>query len=179
MHESLAQYMTTLAEQLPGPPDRRQVQSLYLSKAAAALDATLAPGELTAAEADWARRLDEQFVSREWLERVGNRRRDGVRIQADAWVGESAVKAPGGLVRATVRVVSGRVDDLTLSGDFMMFPGAAAKEIEARLPGARPQEAEIAERVAAVYAEWCVESPGLERGHVVSAITAAAATAPR
>jgi hypothetical protein len=165
--------MTTLAEQLPAPPDRGQVTALYLRKAGEALDADFVPGALTPDEERWARRLDEQFASPEWLERVGARRTSGIKIQEDARVGESTAKAPGGLLRATVRIVAGRIDDLTLSGDFTMLPGTAPGEIEARCRGAGLDEAAIGERVAASYRALRVDSPGIQPADVAAVIAAA------
>ncbi len=172
--ESLEQYMTTLSEQVQPPPDREGVKALYLHQAAAALRTEIAIGRLTPAEEVAARNLDAEFVTEEWLNRKGDLRPTGIKIHADVRVGESTLKAPGGLVRATVRLVGNRIDDLVLSGDFTLLPATALGEIEQSLRGEKVDPASLTLRVEAVYRERGVASPGLEPSHLVAAILSAA-----
>ena len=134
--ESLEQYMTTMAEQVDPLPDGGAVRDLYLARAAAALGREIVPGAPTAAELALAAELDERFVSEEWLHQKGNLRRAEVKIHEDVQVVEGAFKAPGGLIRATVRVREGRVDGLELAGDFTIFPAAAVGDLQAAAAGA-------------------------------------------
>ena len=134
--ESLEQYMTTLAEQVSPLPDRDVVRDLYLARAAAALGREIVPGAPTAAELALAAELDERFISEEWLHQKGSLRRAGVKIHEDVQVAEGAFKAPGGLIRATVRLREGRIDGLELAGDFTIFPAAAVGDLQEAAYGA-------------------------------------------
>ncbi len=171
--ESLEQYMTTMAEQLPALPDRATVRDLYLAKTAAALGREIVPGEPTAAELALAAELDERFVSDEWLYQKGNLRRAGVKIHEDVHVAEGAFKAPGGLIRATLRLRGGRIDDLELAGDFTLFPASAVADLQAAALGAELTREALTDRFAAAYRERAIEAPGVTPEHLAEAVLAA------
>ncbi len=172
--ESLEQYMTTLAEQVNPLPDRGMVRDLHLARASAALDRALVSGAATAAELALAAELDERFVSDEWLHQKGHLRRAGVKIHEDMHVAEGVFKAPGGLIRATVRLRAGRVDDLELAGDFTLFPAAAAGALQAAVLGVQLTPDALAGRFAAVYRDLAIEAPGVTPEHLADAVLAAA-----
>jgi len=171
--ESLEQYMTTMAEQLGHVPDRTAVADLYLARAAAALGRAIVPAAPTAAELALAAELDERFVSDEWLYQKGNLRRAGVKIHEDVHVAEAAFKAPGGLIRATVRLRAGRVDGLELAGDFTLFPAAAVADLQAAALGGELTADALAARFAAVYRARAIQSPGVTPEHLAEAVLAA------
>jgi lipoate---protein ligase len=171
--ESLEQYMTTLAEQLDPLPDRNAVRDLYLARAAPVLGREIVPGAPTAAELALATELDDRFLSEEWLYQKGALRRAGVKIHEDVHVVEGAFKAPGGLIRATVRLREGRVDGLELAGDFTMFLAAAVPDLQAAALGAQTTRAALAERFATVYRDLGIESPGITPDHLAGAVLAA------
>ncbi len=173
--ESLEQYMTTMAEQVAPLPDRAAVRDLYLARAAAALDREIAPGAATAAELALAAELDARFVSEDWLYQKGGLRRAGVKIHEDVQVAEGAFKAPGGLIRATVRLREGRVDDLELAGDFTIFPAAAVGALQTAARGAELAADALAARFAAVYRDLAIQAPGVTPAHLADAVLAAAA----
>jgi lipoate---protein ligase len=172
--ESLEQYMTTLAEQLDSLPDRSAVRDLYLARAAAALDREIVPGVPTAAELALAAELDERFLSEEWLYQKGCLRRAGVKIHEDVHVVEGAFKAPGGLIRATVRLREGRIDGLELAGDFTVFPAAAVGALQEAAYGAEPARAELIERFTGAYRVLAIQAPGVTPEHLADAVRAAA-----
>ncbi len=172
--ESLEQYMTTLAEQVSPLPDRAVVRDLYLARASAALGREIMPGEPTAAELALAAELDERFISEEWLYQKGSLRRVGVKIHEDVHVAEGAFKAPGGLIRATVRLREGRIDGLELAGDFTVFPAAAVGDLQRLACGVELSRSALTERFAAVYRDLAIQSPGVTPDHLAEAILAAA-----
>jgi lipoate---protein ligase len=162
VYQGLQDYMTTLKDELGRRPDRREVAGLYLRELAAVLGAELVPGEWTAAEERRARELDLTLGAEEWLGQKGGTRRPGVKIHEDVQVREAARKAPGGLVRVTVRLRGGRIDDISVSGDFTILPAAAVGDIEAALRGIGPDRTAIRAVVEARYRALSVQSPGLE-----------------
>jgi len=171
--ESLEQYMTTMAEQVNPLPDRAAVTDLYLAKAAAVLGREIVPGEPTAAELALAAELDERFISDEWLYQKGSLRRAGVKIHEDVHVAEGAFKAPGGLIRVTVRLREGRVDGLELAGDFTIFPAAAVGDLQAAALGAALTRDALAGRFAAAYRDLAIQAPGVTPEHLAEAVLAA------
>jgi lipoate-protein ligase A len=175
--ESLEQYMTTMAEQLPALPDRQAVKGLYIRTCAEALDAEITPGVWTDAEEAMARQIDERFVSEEWLQQKGGLRQIGVKIHEDVRVVESAYKAPGGLIRVTARLHNGRIDDIALSGDFTLFPSVAVGALEQALRGVATAHDNLLTRLNEVYSALNIMSPGVTPEHFAAAIMAATSTA--
>ena len=159
--QSLQDYMTTLRDELGRVPDRREVVGLYLKELAGVLGTEVVPGEWTATEEARARELDRVFGSEEWLEQKGAARPAGVKIHEDVLVRESAHKAPGGLLRVAARLREGRIDDITVSGDFTIFPGTAVRSIEQALRGSSPDRGAVLAVVAETYRALSVDSPGL------------------
>jgi len=172
--ESLEQYMTTMTEQLGRVPDRQAVLNEYIVQCAAALDAEIVPGRLTSAEDALATELDARFASDEWLHLGGRPQRSGVKIHEDVWVGEGMVKAPGGLIRATVRVRDRRIDDLALSGDFTVLPASGVAALEDALHGVALAREPLLASVEERYRVLEIRSPGVTPEHFVEAILAAA-----
>jgi lipoate-protein ligase A len=159
--QGLQDYMTTIKDELGLLPERSRVIELYARRCAEVLGAELVPGALTAEEEDKAAELDRFFLSSEWLEQKGSFHRPGVRIQEDVQVHESALKAPGGLIRATVRVRLGRIDDITVSGDFTIYPRTMVAEIEEALREVPAEPAAVLAVVEEKYRAGQVQSPGL------------------
>ncbi|HMQ52780.1 MAG TPA: biotin/lipoate A/B protein ligase family protein [Anaerolineae bacterium] len=168
--ESLAQYMTTLREQLDPLPDRQAVKALYRQKCAAVLGTDIVAGEWTAAEEAMAVELDRRFTSDAWLFQTGGLRQTGVKIHEDVRVVEGAFKAPGGLIRVTARLREDRIDDLTLSGDFTMLPASGLGALEQAGRGLSPTRELLVTRMQGVYQSLNIQSPGLSPEHFAEAI---------
>ena len=172
--ESLEAYMTTMAEQLGSRPDRNAVVGRYLEAVAAELGREVGSGVLSADEEAIAEALDAEFASDDWVHRPMPVRAPGVKIHEDVRVAEAAHKAPGGLIRATVRFRSGTVDAVSLSGDFTILPAEALGDLERALEGS--SQADVERLARGVLERPGVEAPGLEAGDVAAAIAAAAST---
>ncbi|MBI4674320.1 MAG: lipoate--protein ligase family protein [Chloroflexi bacterium] len=173
--EGLEQYMTTMTEQLGATPERAQVVSTYLEKTAAALDAEIVPGEWSAAEEAAAQELDARMGSDEWLNQKGGLRQFGVKIHEDVRVVQAAFKAPGGLIRVIARIREGRIDDLSLSGDFTMLPAFSVGALEQAARGVLVARDLLAARFAQVYRALAIQSPGVTPEHFAEAVAAATA----
>jgi lipoate---protein ligase len=172
--ESLETYMTTLQEQLGRPADREAVKAIYLRECAVSLGAEIVPGEWTAAEEAAAAELDLRFDSPDWLHAGAGLRRLGVKISEGVQVVEGLRKAPGGLIRATVRLADGRVDDVVFSGDFALLPAAALDGLAECLLGAKPRREALLPRLIGVYEALAIQSPGVSPQDFTEAVLDAA-----
>lgn len=159
--QSLQDYMTTIQDELGRRPERRRVVDLYIRRCAEALDAEIVPGEWTPEEEAKAAELDRLFGSAAWLDQKGSFRRPGIRIHEDVRVHESALKAPGGLVRITLRLKEEKIDDISISGDFTILPRTAVREIEEALRGATAEPRTVLEVISDKYRDDRIQSPGL------------------
>ncbi len=168
--QSLNEYMTTMTRELGSTPNRDRVVDIYLEKCAAALGRDIVPGEPTQKELTLAEELDRQFVTEEWLYQKGGLRQSGVKIHEDVRVLEAAHKAPGGLIRVTARVREGRIDDVTLSGDFTMLPKFAPGALELALRGTALNADAVKARIEDVYRSVSIQSPGVSADDLTHAL---------
>ncbi len=86
---------------------------------------------------------------------------------------ETAFKAPGGLIRVTARIREGRVDDLTLSGDFTLLPALAVASLEQAVRGLKVSRGLLLTRLSEVYRSLDIQSPGITPEHFTEAILSA------
>ncbi|MCX7623471.1 MAG: hypothetical protein RMK01_05405 [Thermomicrobium sp.] len=171
--QSLEEYMTTMRRELGTLPERDAVVGTYLECCSVALGAELEFGRLTPEEEATARELDERFASPEWLYQKGGLRESGIKIHADVRLHEAALKVPGGLIRVIVRTRSGRIDDVSLSGDFTLLPAFGLAAIEQAVRGLAIRREELAARVREVYRAFGLQSPGVTADDFATAIVRA------
>jgi lipoate-protein ligase A len=171
--QGLEQYMTTMQEQLPALPERELVKRLYVERCANALEAGIVRGQLTPSEQAMMAEWDARFLSDEWLHAVGGLHQARIKIHEDVRVGEAAYKAPGGLIRVTILLREGLIDDLSLSGDFTLLPGSALGVLERSLRGAAVAQEALESQATQVYRALGIQSPGVSPSHFVEAILAA------
>ena len=106
-------------------------------------------------------RLATQFLTDDWLHRVGQRTESRrVKIAAGIDVRHLVHKAPGGLIRGDVEMRDGLVGSLTLSGDFFFYPADKLTELSEALVGKK--EAEVEQTIVQFYSDHGIESPGVE-----------------
>ncbi|MHB1161985.1 MAG: lipoate--protein ligase family protein [Chloroflexota bacterium] len=173
VYQSLREYMTTMTRELGQTPDRERVKAVYLDKCRAVLGAEIIPGTVTEQEEVGAREWDDLLLSPEWLYQRGGPRRQEVKIHEDVRVVEAAYKAPGGLIRVTARLREGRIDDLTLSGDFTLLPASAVGALEQSVLGLGAGHDSVPGRLQDVYTRMGLQSPGVTPEDFATAIIAA------
>lgn len=172
VYESLTDYMTTLHRELGRAPAQEEVKELFVRHCQEALGIELVADELSAEELRVIEGLDERFASWEWLSQKEGLPREAIKIKEGMYILESAHKAPGGLIRATVRLHDDRIDDLTLSGDFTVIPGAALPRMEGALLGLPFRRERLAAAISDFYQSSGLQSPGVTVEDFVQAITA-------
>ena len=176
VHQSLAEYMTTMRRELGEAPPRDVVVAAYVDSCATILDRPVEVGELRPDERTLASSLDERFASSEWLHEAGGLRRAGVRIHEDVRVGEGVHKAAGGLIRCVARVRGELLDDVGFSGDFTVWPPTMPARLEAELRGRELSDQGLLDTVEAYYQRERPEIPGVTPDDWVAAIRAAITT---
>ena len=171
--QSLNEYMTTMTRQLGHSPDYEAVKREYIRQVVDTLGRPAEYTDPTPEELAVTAELEQRFASDEWLYQKGGLRQTGaVKIHADVYIVEAAYKSPGGLIRATARLREGRIDDLTLSGDFTMLPAFAVGALEQALRGVVLDAAPLRSKVAEFYRDLPIQSPGVGVEDWVNAIMA-------
>jgi lipoate-protein ligase A len=180
IYQSLNEYMTTMTRQLGHTPDYETVKRAYIRQVVETLGRPAEYAHPTPAEIAVTEELEARFASDEWLYQKGGLRQTGaVKIHADVYLAEAAYKAPGGLIRATARLREGRIDDITLSGDFTLLPAFAVGALEQALRGVTLDTAPIRAKVAEFYRGLPVQSPGVGVEDWVNAIITVKGQAPQ
>lgn len=173
IYQSLVEYMTTMTRELGQAPDYEMVKREYLNQCAKTLKTELVMGEPTPDELAMTDEIEARLLSDEWLYQKGGLRQTGaVKIHTDVYLLEAAYKASGGLIRSTARLREGRIDDLTLSGDFTMLPAFAVGALEQALRGVILDSEPVQARVSEFYNSLPVQSPGVGIDDWVAAVMA-------
>lgn len=69
-------------------------------------------------------------------------------------------KSKGGLIRSFVTVENGIIKDITISGDFFLFPEEAIFKLLEQLKGAPVNREEIQKNIEETYLRENIQSPG-------------------
>jgi len=168
--ESLETYMTTMTEELGASPDRTMVKDLYMKKVSEALGAEVYEGEWTAEEEAMAQEIDARFISDEWLYQKGRLQQQGVKIHQDVHIVEAAFKAQGGLIRVIARLREGRIDDVSISGDFTLLPSFALGALEQSIRGLSATPETLKAKIEEAYYRLSIQSPGVTPADFTTAI---------
>ncbi len=69
-------------------------------------------------------------------------------------------KSRGGLIRSFVILENGKIKDITMSGDFFLFPEEAVFRILENLKGTPANREELLKNIEETYAKEHIQSPG-------------------
>ncbi len=165
-------YVSSLHRELGRRVEPRTVRRQLAQSFQAKLGRRLVPGRLRDAEREAYARWVGRMRDRDWLDevRLETEKHKPVRITGNVRVGHGVTKAPGGLVRVTLVIESGKVIDSLVSGDFYAI-GDAPALVERALLGPAGT-AGLAERLREVWAQ--VEAPGVAWTDVAEAANRAA-----
>lgn len=171
VYQSLREYLTTIRRELGDKaPTWDEGKRILIAEIAKSLGVDIHFGTLNEREEREMVRLREVFGSREWLVQAGGLKRQGVKISGGVHVQEAAYKAPGGLMRATIRVRDQLLDDVTLSGDFFIYPQDTIVALEQALLGSTLEQQELSGRVALFWQDYQIQAPGVTPDDVAHVI---------
>jgi len=176
--QGLEEYMTTMTRELGVAPRREAVKAEFVRNLGRSLGVELEPGTLTAEELRTVRGLSRRFRSPRWLRQKGGLPKRGVLIRTGVTVAEAEHKAPGGLIRVTGRLADGRLDDVSISGDFTFHPAALLAELEAALRGRELDEEGLTVAIREFYMARGVQAPGVSPGDLARALALLAEPGP-
>lgn len=69
-------------------------------------------------------------------------------------------KSRGGLIRSFVATENGMIKDITISGDFFLFPEEALFKITGHLKGAPANREKLQKIIEEIYEKENIQSPG-------------------
>lgn len=177
VYQSLREYLSTIRRELgDNAPSWDEGKRILIRQIAETLGVDVHFDTLTEREQREMVRLREIFSSKEWVDQAGGLKRHGVKISEGVHVREAAYKAPGGLIRATIRVRENLLDDVTLSGDFFIYPQDTIGALEQALAGSGLEQQELRERVALFWQDYHIQAPGVTPDDVARVIMLASSS---
>ncbi len=69
-------------------------------------------------------------------------------------------KSRGGLIRSFIMIESGTIKDVSISGDFFLFPEEAIFKLTKNLKGTPALQEKIQENIEETYKKENIQSPG-------------------
>ena len=109
------------------------------------------------------RELEKWFMSNEFLFKKTPRIPKGVKIKEGVEILYGLYKAKGGLIRTAEEIENkNKINDITVSGDFNLFPKIGLTEVENALKNKEFNQDIIKKEIEKVYEKKKIESPGVE-----------------
>ncbi len=175
VYHSMREYLTTIKRELGSrAPTWEQGKHILIEEIAKSLSQDVYLDQLSEREQAEMGIWRETLASNEWLAQAGGLRHKGLKIAEGVHVREAAHKAPGGLIRATIVAKEQMLDDLTLSGDFFIFPDNSLPGLETALTGSSLTGQELHERSLKYWQDQKIQSPGLAPADVALVVMQAA-----
>ena len=91
----------------------------------------------------------------------------------ESLLGEGSFKAAKGLIRVRVESKSSQIANITISGDFFMYPEDSLWELEKKLRGTKTRREEVIQKISEFYRTGNVLTPGVSPEDFAEAIARA------
>jgi lipoate-protein ligase A len=161
VYKTMEENLTTMKRELGVIPSREEVVSVLKEKFEKRVG-KFTPASLNSEILEKMKQIESWMTSEEFLLKKTPRIPGGVKIKEGVEVLYGLRKAKGGLIRTAEEISEGRIEDISISGDFTFYPKERLDGLEGSLEKVPLEEDQIIERVEAYYEEKGVESPGVE-----------------
>ncbi|ANB02674.1 lipoate--protein ligase [Ectothiorhodospira sp. BSL-9] len=174
LRAGMSDYITTLTRELGEPPSRETVIKTFMEELAVHLRVEPVMDQATAAEEASIAEQEKELQDPEWTYQKGRRFIErGVKISADTHLAEGAFKAPGGLIRSRLLAKDDHIVDLSLSGDFTVFPEDGMQRLADALKGVPLTQDSLQGATQQAMRDVALDIPGVTHVDIATAITAA------
>jgi len=161
VYKTMEENLTTMRKELGTVPLREEVVSVLKEKFEKMVG-KLTQVPLSSEIFEKMKQLEAWMTSEEFLLKKTPRIPKGVKIREGVEVFYGLHKAKGGLIRTAEEVSEGKIEDITISGDFTFFPKEQLIGLEESLEKVSLEDDQVIERVETFYEKERVESPGVE-----------------
>jgi len=161
VYKTMEENLTTMKKELGMIPSREEVVSVLKAKFEKMLG-KLEPASLNSEILQKMKQIESWMTSEKFLFKKTPKIPKGVKIREGVELFYGLHKARGGLIRTAEEISEGRIEEITISGDFTFYPKEQLTGLEESLQKAPLKEEKIIERVETFYEEKKVESPGVE-----------------
>src|SRR4030065_167889 len=157
VYKTMEENLTTMKRELGTPPPREEVVEV-LKERFEKMVGKLTPASLNPEILEQMRQIEIWMTSEEFLLKKTPRIPEGVKIREGVEVLYGLHKARGGLIRTAEEISGGRIEDISISGDFTFYPKEGLDGLEGSLEKVSLEEEKIIERVETYYEKKKVES---------------------
>jgi len=161
IYKTMEENLTTMKRELGRIPSREEVVSVLREKFEKMVG-KLTSASLNSEILEKMRQIESWMTSGNFLLKKTPKIPAGVKIKEGVEVFYGLHKARGGLIRTAEEISKGKIEDITISGDFTFFPKEQLMGLEESLEKVPIEEDQIIEKVEAFYKKERVESPGVE-----------------
>jgi len=159
--KTMEENVTTMKKELGTIPPREEVVRVLREKFEKRIG-SLKEAPLTPEIIAKMNQLESWMTSEEFLFPKTPRKPAGVKIREGVEVLYGLHKARGGLIRTAEEISEGKIEDITISGDFTFYPKESLDGLEGSLEKVPLDKDKIIKKVETFYEEKGVESPGVE-----------------
>lgn len=160
IYKSMQDNLTTMKKELGEIPPREEIKSVLIEKFEK-LFGKLEPANLTPTMIKEMEKLEKEFTSPAFLFKKTPRIPKGVKIREGVEIIYGIHKAKGGLIRAIQEVKKERIKEISLSGDFTLYPKDCLEELEGKLKGEIRKKRWLNSKIDEFYDKEKVQSPGV------------------
>lgn len=160
IYKSMEENVTTLKRELGRIPPRDEIRKTLVSEFEKSLG-RLEPVSLDATALRKMTELKKWFTSPQFLHRKRAKIASGVKIKGGVEILYGLHKARGGLIRTAEEIEEKRMNAITISGDFNLFPKGSLERLETHLEQVDFKEKALLQRIDRFYDHYEVESPGV------------------
>jgi len=161
IYKTMEENLTTMKRELGRIPSREEVVSVLREKFEKMVG-KLTSASLNSEILEKMRQIESWMTSENFLLKKTPKIPAGVKIKEGVEVFYGLHKTRGGLIRTAEEISKGKIEDITISGDFTFFPKEQLIGLEESLEKVPIEEDQIIEKVEAFYKKERVESPGVE-----------------
>lgn len=159
--KSMEENLTTMKRELGDIPPRDEIKRVLIENFEK-ITGKLEIAVLDAATILKLRELEKEFMSSRFLFKKTPRIPEGIKIKEGIDILFGLYKSRGGLIRTAEEVENKKtLKEITVSGDFNLFPKHGLQEIERTLKNETFSREVIKRRIEQTYEKHQIESPGV------------------
>jgi lipoate-protein ligase A len=169
VYKTMRENVTTMKRELGKIPPRREITRVLREKFEKVLG-KLEPVDLNDELIRKMMELASWFNSPEFLFKKAPRIPKGVKIKEGIEILYGMYKAKGGLIRTAQEVERKTLKDISISGDFTLYPKEELSELEDTLKETEREERKLTSKIEEFYERTRVQTPGVEPQDITKAI---------
>ena len=165
VHKTLRDNLSTIRRELGEEKASKWDETTLNHLMAKEFEKVLGPLSASDMDRELEQNMDDlraRMMNDAWLFQKGKKWTKGrdIKIRQGTNLRHKVHKAPGGLIRADIEVIEGKLGSVSLSGDFFCYPAEAIDWLESGLSGIRFDDVETF--LDSFYKEKGIETPGIK-----------------